>query len=112
MELEVEPTFRLGRVEGILNRCYLCSPVPAGFVSVKVALEQRILPTSRLLFFPTKNILKWKTRSDVGVNKLYWIDGTGSLSDGMGLPCISKLYLLRMGRGGGVGLLTKRMEGL
>ena len=63
-------------------------------------------------FFPTKNILKWKTRSDVGVNKLYWIDGTGSLSDGMGLPCISKLYLLRMGRGGGVGLLTKRMEGL
>ena len=50
------------------------------------------------------------------VNKLYWIDEAGSLCDGMGLPCISKLYLLRMGGGGdgcsGVGLLTKRLEGL
>ena len=66
-------------------------------------------------FFYTKNILDWKTRVRclcVGVDKLYWLDGRGSLSDGMGLPCISKLYLLRMGGGGGVGLLTKRLEGL
>ena len=40
-----------GGREGILNRCYLCSPVPAGFVSVKVGVEQRILPMSRLLIF-------------------------------------------------------------
>ena len=45
-----------GRGEGILNRCYLCSPVPAGFVSVKVGVEQRILPMSRLLIFLTPRI--------------------------------------------------------
>ena len=35
------------------------------------------------------------------MNTLYWIDETGPLCDGMGLACISKLYLLRMGGGGG-----------
>ena len=45
------------------------------------------------------------------MNKLNWIDGTGSLSDDMGLACISKLYLLRMGGGGGVGWAVNKEDG-
>ena len=45
------------------------------------------------------------------MNKLNWIDGTGSLSDDMGLACIGKLYLLRMGGGGGVGWAVNKEDG-
>ena len=59
-----EPTFRRG---GILNRCYLCSPVPAAFVSVKVGVEQRILPTSRLLIFLHQEHLGLEDTSQMSV---------------------------------------------
>ena len=74
---------------GIFNRCYLCSPLPAGFVSVKVGWAENftkvsspdlfLQPTTKKLAF---NILNWIwTHWDVCVlvNKLYWIDETGSL---------------------------------
>ena len=117
-----QPSFRRGEA---FSTGVTCAALCQLALSVSRWVEQRILPRSHLLIFflqPTTkklafNILNWIwTHWDVCVlvlvNKLYWIDETGSLCDGLGLPCISKLYLLRMGRCNRVGLLTKRMEGL
>ena len=117
-----QPSFRRGRdFQQVLlvqpSASWLCQcqgGLSREFYQGLISWSLFLQPITKNLVF---NILNWIwTHWDVCVlvlvNKLYWIDETGSLCDGLGLPCISKLYLLRMGRCNRVGLLTKRMEGL